>query len=78
MSVLDRIYEILAKINSDKILIDKIKYSPDKSRLIVDIQFNRALTIQAFNNTVLIQGDKLYSKILKQLIEEELNNVTVR
>ena len=78
MSVLDRIYEILAKINSDKILIDKIKYSPDKSRLIVDIQFNRALTIQAFNNTVLIQGDKLYSKILKQLIEEDLNNVTVR
>lgn len=78
MGVLDRIYEILTKINSDKILIDKIRYSPDKSRLIVDIQFNRALTIQAFNNTVLIQGDKLYSKILKQLIEEELNNVTVR
>lgn len=72
MSVLDKIYDIVNNINSDKILIDKVRYSPDKSRLIVDIQFNRALTIRAFNNKVLIEGDKLYSEILKQLIEEEL------
>lgn len=72
MPVLNKIYDIVSNINSDKILIDRVRYSPDKSRLIVDIQFNRALTIRAFDNSVLIEGDKLYSEILKQLIEEEL------
>lgn len=68
---LDILYDKLLTYDSDG-LIDKIRMSPDKSRIVVDVNFNRALTIKVDNNKIIVEGDPVYADKLKTIIQEVL------
>lgn len=68
---LDTLYDKLLTYDSDG-LIDKIRMSPDTSRIVVDVNFNRALTIKIDNNKIIVEGDPVYADKLKTIIQEVL------
>ena len=69
--ILDKLFDRLLTYDSDG-LIEKVRMSPDKSRIVVDVNFNRALTIKVDNNKIIVEGDPVYADKLKTIIQEVL------
>lgn len=71
--ILSSIYSLLQKyINNG--FICKVRLSPDEKLIIVDINYNKALSIHVRNNTVYIEGNKIDADKLKAIIEKEIKN----
>lgn len=69
---IERIFDILSEYNNEDNLINKVRMSPDGLRIVVDVNFNRAITIREVSNEIRIEGDPVYVEKIKSIIEEAL------
>lgn len=69
--ILDKLFDRLLTYDSDG-LIEKVRMSPDKSRIVIDVNFNRAITVKANNNEIIVEGDPIYVDKIKTIIQEVL------
>ncbi len=69
--ILDKLFDRLLTYDSDG-LIEKVRMSPDKSRIVIDVNFNRAITVKANNNEIIVEGDPIYADKIKTIIQEVL------
>ena len=69
---IERIFDILSEYNNEDNLINKVRMSPDGLRIVVDVNFNRAITIREVSNEIRIEGDPVYAEKIKSIIEEAL------
>lgn len=69
--ILDKLFDRLLTYDSDG-LIEKVRMSPDKSRIVIDVNFNRAITVKADNNEIIVEGDPIYADKIKTIIQEVL------
>ena len=69
--ILDKLFDRLLTYDSDG-LIEKVRMSPDKSRIVIDVNFNRAITVKANNNEITVEGDPIYADKIKTIIQEVL------
>lgn len=72
MLVLTKIFDILNRYPNTDNLISKVRISPDNKRIVVDVNFNKAITIRQESNKVILDGDADYCDRIKDIIEEEL------
>lgn len=66
---LQRIYKIVSQLcdEGDEVIAD-VKFSPDRNKLILDVNFNKALEITCEGNKVIIKGELNSAKYLQKLL----------
>ena len=72
MLLLTKIFDILNNYSNKDNLINKVRISPDNKRIVVDANFNKAITIRQENNKLIIEGDTDYCNRIKDIIEEAI------
>lgn len=66
---LQRIYKVLSQVcdKGNEVIAD-VNFSPDHDKLILDINFNKALEITCEGNKVIIKGELNSAKYLQKLL----------
>lgn len=67
--ILEKIFKILENLKLSETLINKVRWSPTRDAIIVDINYGKVLRVCAEKNVVHIQGDNIIGNKLKKMIE---------
>lgn len=68
------VYDILSDVATKDSRINSVRYSPNKTKLILDIKFNKALEVFYKGNELIIQGELNLSSYVQNILNKYLNN----
>lgn len=75
MDTTKEVYDLVFNLLNDQVgdIIAKV-HKVDTNTILVDVNFNRAITIHVAGTILRLDGDEYSKMIIKHLIEEELAN----
>ena len=65
---LSNVFDILKDVSSHEDAIENIRWSPNKTKIIIDMSFNKALEIFMRDNKLIIKGDMNFGKYIQNIL----------
>ena len=70
MDILSNVFDILTDISSHDEVIQKVRWSPSKNKIILDLKFNKAIEIFVKNGKLVIKGETNYGKYIQNILNK--------
>ena len=67
---LSNVFDILKDVSSHEEVIENIRWSPNKTKIILDMSFNKALEIFIRDTKLIIKGDTNLGKYIQNILHK--------
>ena len=67
---LSNVFDILKDVSNHEDVIENIRWSPNKTKIILDLSFNKALEIFMRDNKLIIKGDTNFGKYIQNILHK--------